>query len=186
MLASSGNRLYLLGGATLDATGAVTCVSTVESYAPLTDTWTTLAPLPTPRAEAGHAILSNQIYVVGGYCWDSNRRLDSVEVFDINSNRWHSACAIEKPYTGVGCCALTLYHNPDQLPMAPGLTSHQRGADPVENTPSQQSYDDVDGMRPAPAVKASQSEDNITVRHSRSLLFTTNSALMHNTDTSTL
>ena len=62
-------------GATIDGHGNVVCVRKVECYVPTTDTWVVLAPMTQPRAEAGCAVLGNNIYIVGGYSWDDNKRL---------------------------------------------------------------------------------------------------------------
>ncbi|CAH1795785.1 unnamed protein product [Owenia fusiformis] len=110
-LASVRNRLYLIGGATVDQSGSVTCAKSVECYNPLSDSWTTVANMEVPRAEAGCTVLDNKIYIIGGYSWDRLKRLDSVESYDTSKDCWDSETSIDKPYTGVGVCTLTLYKN---------------------------------------------------------------------------
>lgn len=104
-----GNRLFLLGGATLDNVGNLVCVPKVEYYTPATDSWVSVSSMNQPRAEYGCAILANKIFVVGGYSWNTYKRLDSAEVYDCDKNRWSHVAPIGIPYTGVACCALTIY-----------------------------------------------------------------------------
>ena len=52
----------------------------VECYNPTSDTWTQLPGMLEPRAEASCAALGNRIYVMGGYSWDKNIRLNTAEV----------------------------------------------------------------------------------------------------------
>ena len=110
MLAPLDERLFLFGGATLDNSGNVKCVRKVEYYIPSTDSWVGLSQMLDPRAEASCAVQGNKIYVVGGYSWDTNSRLSSVEVYDVEADTWVYAPPIDKAYTGVGCCSITLYH----------------------------------------------------------------------------
>ena len=124
LLASVGNKLFLLGGATVDSAGNVVCVDKVECYTPLTDTWTTVASMAEPRAEAGLAVMDKRLYIVGGYSWNTNKRLKSVEYYDIDRDKWHKTEDIETPYTGVGCCSLMLYRIPES-----GLTDPESELD---------------------------------------------------------
>ena len=39
---------------------------TVEAYDIPTDTWTTIADLPTPRKAASAAVVDGKVYVIGG------------------------------------------------------------------------------------------------------------------------
>ena len=45
-------------------------------------------PMVTPRAEAGFSLLGNQVYTIGGYSWDRNERLASVERYDVEKDRF--------------------------------------------------------------------------------------------------
>jgi hypothetical protein len=60
--AASGGRLYTFGG--LDASFAA--VADCFVYAPESDAWTPIAPLPAARGAAGVAELGGKIYVAGG------------------------------------------------------------------------------------------------------------------------
>ncbi|XP_064621071.1 kelch-like protein 31 [Lineus longissimus] len=108
-LAAVDTKLYLVGGATLDQSGTVTCVAEVECYTPSSDSWTTVKQLLEPRAEFGCAVVGEKIFIAGGYSWDKNVRLSSVEMYDFSKNTWVGSQSIDTPYTGIACCDLTLY-----------------------------------------------------------------------------
>ena len=93
--------------------GSVIGIPYIESYNPLTDTWTKLNQIQEPRAEFGAAILANKLYMVGGYSWDRNARLNSAEVYDLQQNQCEILSSISKPYTGISSCALHLYERLD-------------------------------------------------------------------------
>lgn len=59
----------------------------VESYNPVTNEWTTLAPLHTKRAYVGVAVLHDNIYAVGGSN-EKNPALQTVERYSIEENKW--------------------------------------------------------------------------------------------------
>ncbi len=76
--------IYVFGGD--DAAG--TPLNTVEAYNPSTDSWSTLAPMPTPRRYAAAAAWggTNKIYVLGGET--AAGQINTVEVYDIATNSW--------------------------------------------------------------------------------------------------
>ena len=61
-------RLYVAGGfaPTGSSTSDVNSVATVYSYNPLTDSWSQATSLPQAEAAAAAAVLSGQLYIVGG------------------------------------------------------------------------------------------------------------------------
>ena len=67
-------------------TAAGVPTSIVEAYDPISDTWTTLAPLPAPRFAYAIAAYQNRVYVMGG--WDGQRYVDTMFVYDVAANRW--------------------------------------------------------------------------------------------------
>jgi Kelch motif protein/galactose oxidase-like protein len=56
-----GNTIYVFGGESPEGT-----FDENEMYDPATDTWTTMAPMPTPRHGLGAAVVGDKIYVIGG------------------------------------------------------------------------------------------------------------------------
>ena len=76
------NKIYVIGGE-LENTGART--NLVEVYDPVSNSWETLASMPTAR-ECDIAIFGNKIYAFGGF--DGSNTLSKVEVYDITNNSW--------------------------------------------------------------------------------------------------
>ncbi|MDR2203206.1 MAG: hypothetical protein LBE76_02685 [Nitrososphaerota archaeon] len=62
-----------------------------ERYDPKTNRWTTLKPMPTPRANFAIFTYENKIYCVGGEFLNgpgTYKRYSLIEVYDIATNRW--------------------------------------------------------------------------------------------------
>ena len=59
--------LYAVGGACCNPSGGSRILGTLEAYDPTTNTWTTKAPMPTPRYYLAVGVANEIIYVVGGH-----------------------------------------------------------------------------------------------------------------------
>lgn len=59
-------------------------------------TWTSAAPMPTPRTEVGGAAIDGTIYVVGGFDGFA-RTVATVEAFDVAKNAWSTVRQLPKP-----------------------------------------------------------------------------------------
>jgi hypothetical protein len=60
----------------------------VEALDTETNTWSTLAPMPTPRREMAIAVIGHKVWVMGGY---NDRDLDVIEVFHSAKNEWSTS-----------------------------------------------------------------------------------------------
>jgi len=85
-------KIYAIGGYnTIDDRAYQ---ATVEAYTPSTNTWETLAPMPTARAL--HAAVTGpdgRIYVIGGYS-EQRGTLRTVEVYTPGTNTWAPAASM--------------------------------------------------------------------------------------------
>lgn len=61
-----GDRLIVAGGERNTAAGSRGVFSQVEAYDPTTDSWESLAPMPTPRHGMGAATWDGRLYIPGG------------------------------------------------------------------------------------------------------------------------
>jgi len=81
--------LYVVGGLVPGPniyTGVAT--NTVQSYNPVTDTWTTLAPMPTPRYLLVAGAIDGILYAAGGT--DNTNTFATVESYNPATNTWAS------------------------------------------------------------------------------------------------
>jgi N-acetylneuraminic acid mutarotase len=83
-------RIYAIGGIT-GGNYATGILNTVEAYDSTTNTWSTLAPMPTAREGLAAATgPDGRIYAIGGYT-SSNGTVNTVEAYDPKTNRWQTA-----------------------------------------------------------------------------------------------
>jgi N-acetylneuraminic acid mutarotase len=83
-------------------------VNTHEAYDPATDSWTQLAPMPTPRNHLGAAALGGRIHAVLGRA-DGNYTMTTHEVYDPTTDSWAAAADVPTGRSGVAVLALEGY-----------------------------------------------------------------------------
>ncbi len=74
------DRIYVVGGEGNPATSAGVFAQ-VEAYAPASDTWVELAPMPVPRHGMGAAVLEGALWVPGGATKQGFGADDTVDAF---------------------------------------------------------------------------------------------------------
>ena len=88
-----GGALYVAGGATDAFSGAV---ANLARFDPATQAWTSLAPLPAPRAGAAGQAIGGKLYVAGGMdAAGSSRR--ELFVYDPAANAWSALALLATP-----------------------------------------------------------------------------------------
>src|SRR5574339_509865 len=68
--ATVGGKIYVVGGFEEPSFGNVlhfAITSAVEEYDPLTDRWSTKAPMPVGLHHVGIGVVGGRLYVIGGY-----------------------------------------------------------------------------------------------------------------------
>ena len=92
--AGSDGRIYALGGWHNEVpTDRYSTLN--QAYDPSTDTWTTMAPMPTGRvALAATTGLDGRIYAIGGY--NLTGRLSTVEVYTPSTDSWSTAASLPR------------------------------------------------------------------------------------------
>lgn len=87
-VATLGGKLYAIGGAA-NQDADETALNTVEVYDPATDTWSTAAPLPTPRALVMAAVdVFNGYIIVGGGEINYTTPTDQITAYNPTTNTW--------------------------------------------------------------------------------------------------
>jgi N-acetylneuraminic acid mutarotase len=92
-----GGKIYVAGGQHL--WDSSTAQSELDSYDPLTDAWTTLAPLPVARSHTMDSsfVLNGRLVVAGG--WTTKVVSGAVTAYDPATNTWQSLSDLPEPRT---------------------------------------------------------------------------------------
>ena len=107
-VAGPDGKIYAIGGSTsstLDLTGYT---SVVEVYTPGTDSWTSVAPMETPRVGLAAAVSGGKIYAFGGYGDPPSytpRYLMTVEVYNPTNNTWSSSPSMKTTRYGLAAAS---------------------------------------------------------------------------------
>jgi N-acetylneuraminic acid mutarotase len=92
--ATHGGELYAVGG----RFGGP--LSDLDRYTPATDTWVSLANMPTARRGLGAAVVGNALYAIGGSTGTSpcsGAPLATVERYDIATDTWSTRASLPSP-----------------------------------------------------------------------------------------
>lgn len=80
------NKIYAIGGEVRGSEpGEDATVGIVEEYDPLTDSWTTKASMPTPRAGLAVGVVDGKIYAIGG---KDIHHVNTTEMYDPETDTW--------------------------------------------------------------------------------------------------
>ncbi len=88
--------IYVIGGRTGATPSGGGQLSANEAYNPGTNTWTTLAPLPTAVSDAAALSFGGKIYVFGGI-GAGNAMQSLVQIYDIATNSWSAGAVMPTP-----------------------------------------------------------------------------------------
>jgi len=105
--------LYAVGGQiTHTGVGGYTeYFSTVEAYNPSTNSWSSKAPLPTPRGGVTVGVVEGILYALGGYGSQTKPTLDTMNAYEPVRNAWTTRAPMPTPRSGfaLGVAGGTLY-----------------------------------------------------------------------------
>ncbi len=97
--AAANGKLYAISGYLTPAN------QTNEEYDPLTNKWSTKAPIPTPRLFPAVAVWQNQIYVMGGFS-SLEPQPNANEVYDPATDSWKTKSPLPKTRNGYSACTV--------------------------------------------------------------------------------
>ena len=103
-VAGPDGKIYAIGGSTTSTLDLTGYTSVVEVYNPATNSWTTAAPMNTPRVGLAAAVSGGKIYAFGGYGKPPGytaRYLVTVEAYDPASNSWSSSPSMKAARYGL-------------------------------------------------------------------------------------
>uniref|UniRef100_A0A3Q4GYB5 Si:rp71-68n21.9 n=1 Tax=Neolamprologus brichardi TaxID=32507 RepID=A0A3Q4GYB5_NEOBR len=103
------DRLYVMGGNHFRGCSDYDDVLGCEYYSPDTDQWTVVSPMPRGQSDVGVTVFNGQIYVVGGYSWNSRCMVDIVQRYDPDKDVWDRVFNVLEPLGGIRACTMTVH-----------------------------------------------------------------------------
>ena len=87
-------KIYVIGGFSSTFSNSTSSfLSTIQAYDIISNTWSTLAPMPTPRDHVVAGVCGNDIFVIGGATNPFFTATSVVEAYQIGSNKWVTGIA---------------------------------------------------------------------------------------------
>jgi len=93
-------KLYLVGGCINSDCGSGG-TNILERYDPVTNSWTTKAPMPTARHELASGVIDGKLYVVGGARHGNADVLSTLEVYNPVTNTWATKAPMPTARSGI-------------------------------------------------------------------------------------
>jgi N-acetylneuraminic acid mutarotase len=92
------SKIYCIGGLTgRGAPFSSSVTGAIEVYDPVTNTWETKKPMPTPRANFQANVVDDQIYLIGGITGGPNSAVSTNQVYDPASEKWETKESMPYP-----------------------------------------------------------------------------------------
>ena len=129
-------KLYVAGGHDFSGNTLV-LLANLEAYDPASNSWTTLAAMPTARSAAGGGVVNGILYVVGGAIGtNASVPVGTVEAYDPATNTWTTKAPMPTPryMVGVAVVGNTLYAIGGHGPDSGNLVTTVEAYDPATNT----------------------------------------------------
>jgi N-acetylneuraminic acid mutarotase len=98
-IAVYGRKIYVMGGTTGDSNATSSGITGItEVYDPATNTWTTKASMPTPRADLSAEVVDGKFYLIGGKKYldydPYYKESDANEVYNPAADYWSNKTAV--------------------------------------------------------------------------------------------
>ncbi|MFQ6114875.1 MAG: T9SS type A sorting domain-containing protein [bacterium] len=125
-------KIFVIGG----SNSVAGVLSTNEMYDPITDSWTSRAPMPTPRENAAAVVIDTLVYVVGGLAFDIfgfTITFNTLEAYSPTTDAWFTQADLPTARGALAAAALNgrLYAIGGAVP---DLYSLNEEYDPVTNS----------------------------------------------------
>ena len=108
-----------------------------EAFNPVSNTWSTKAPMFTNRWNVAAAAVQNKIYVIGGECCTvSCQPMDTVEIYDTANDTWATGVPLRFPFRWNGCAGVMngiIYYVGGQTGCGEDVNTNE-AFDPATNT----------------------------------------------------
>ncbi|XP_029437638.1 kelch-like protein 33 [Rhinatrema bivittatum] len=102
-----GDRLYVAGGLGHGERGYMD-QNACEVYSPTEDSWTDIVPLSHAHVVATSVAFQGELYVLGGYSYDTYKDTHLVHCYNPKTDRWVNLGTMPKAYTDTKACVLSV------------------------------------------------------------------------------
>jgi N-acetylneuraminic acid mutarotase len=99
-------KIYLLGGETNEPSSNADILDLVEVFDPESNSWETLAPMPSPRAYFSACVANGKIYAIGGIYRFPFPGLNTIFEYDPVSDTWEEKQHLKEGRYGISTCVV--------------------------------------------------------------------------------
>jgi len=130
------DKIYVIGGAQLAHLGILATSAVNYVYDTVTNSWSTMAPIPTPVSSYASAVLDDKIYIIGGRTATVKVKnaTNLVQIFDPITNKWIEGTPIPTGVSNAGACSTSGLYAPKRIYVVGGLQGYDGGATSYDAT----------------------------------------------------
>jgi len=127
------DKIYVISGALPAPLGVFAPSEITYVYDPKTDSWKSMAPIPTPVAGYASVVVDNKIYIIGGGPSTDYRKPDAnspttvVQIFNPATNQWTTGQPLLKGVINAGACLTSGLLAPKRIYVVGGSDFHSAG-----------------------------------------------------------
>ncbi|KAG8447443.1 hypothetical protein GDO86_014795 [Hymenochirus boettgeri] len=115
-MAVTGDKIFCIGGRTLNTAKEWTHVNETEVYCPSTDHWTTLTLSPFDCCQFGISGYGSKLYITGGGSLRRMNKEDGVFIYNPEAKMWEKAGSLPRPLVDHASCVIRIpYHMTEKL-----------------------------------------------------------------------
>ncbi|GCB76165.1 kelch-like protein 13 isoform X1 [Scyliorhinus torazame] len=107
-MATIGDKIFCVGGRTLNSSDEWFHVNETEYYVPAADQWTTLKVSPFDCCQFSTSVHNSKMYITGGGSLRQMTKKDSVFIYDPEARRWGRTGALPLPLVDHAACMVKL------------------------------------------------------------------------------
>uniref|UniRef100_UPI00398F1F12 kelch-like protein 9 n=1 Tax=Pristiophorus japonicus TaxID=55135 RepID=UPI00398F1F12 len=107
-MATIGDKIFCVGGRTLNSSGEWLHVNETEYYVPAADQWMTLKVSPFDCCQFSTSVHNSKLYITGGGSLRQMAKMESVFIYDPEARRWERSGALPLPVMDHAACTVKL------------------------------------------------------------------------------
>lgn len=140
-----GNKIYVISGGIPSPIGVVNPSETTYVYDPATDSWSTMASIPTPVLGYASAVVDDKIYIIGGGTRTVfvENATGLVQIFDPKMNQWTLGKTLPAGVFGAGACSTSGLFAPERIYVIGGSFHYSGGGTSADLNPKRSTLNQV-------------------------------------------